>query len=155
MEFDFSKKFQKMPHPTIPSVTFLKLRFHDISTWHRILTNALGAEKVLSPLPHENVSQTKPYANEYLEWRKSFSLVEISTLWKLVFHPVFSKYHTFREFTDYVTQWCKISCVQHTNHVVVPVVTPSKSKPDEKDHRSQNIREFLKAQYMTTYVPMN
>lgn len=157
MEFDFTNKFQKMAHPTIPSVTLLKLRFHDISSWHRILSNALGTQEILPPIPHENTSQTKPYAEEYYQWRSGFSLMDISTLWALVFHPVFCKYHTFREFADYVTQWCKISFVQpqqqeHPPHVRAAAVGMCSPKPNWKDNRTENIRQFLKAQYTTAFV---
>ena len=105
-EFDFARRFQKMAHPTLHSVTFLKLRFRDIARWPRIISDALGLSDLPThQTPCENMSATKPYVTQYRQWQQGFRVQDMATLCAMVLHPVFLKYHTLEETTAYVEQW--------------------------------------------------
>lgn len=103
--FDFHKRYQKLHHQIFPSVTLLKLRFCDIGSWEHILKSVLGITHKDFHITRENSSSTKEYALEYTKWVYGFQPLYFSTVWKLVFSPVFTKYHTPNETEMYMKKW--------------------------------------------------
>ena len=97
-QFDFTKKYFLKKEGNL---TYVKLRFKDISSWGEILSEIFQKE---IKIESSNVSENKEYFALYQKFRKRYK-VPFQELKKMMEDEIFKRYNTEIEQEEYFNKW--------------------------------------------------
>jgi hypothetical protein len=97
--FDFENKYNIRSKNNI---TFIKLRFQDISLWSEILSKILDKNIVINK---QNLSDTKDYNKLYVKFKKYYYIPELYLNNFLLNDNQFKIYNTEKEQETYINEW--------------------------------------------------